>query len=400
MAEQVVKPGKKRALDFPIQEEVPFIDLTRQYKQYKYEIKSAISRVLASGQYSAGDEVAAFEEEFAQFCDVSQCIAVSNGIEAIKIALRTQGVRPGDGVVTVANAGMHSTIAILEIGAVPQFADIDPISMNMSPEGLISAITAHTRAVIVTHLFGRVAKIQELCAIARQFDLPLVEDCFQAHGARIEGKAVGSWGDLGCYCFSPERNLGALGEAGAIITKDEKLAENAREYRQNGQNHHHYSSSLNASGSSNTMDEIQAAVLRAKLPLLEEWNLHRRMIAQTYKINLDASSLNIQSEYQPECSVFQTFTLRSPIREKIMQGLKRNGIGCKVQFPLLDHLHPACSDLGYLPGMLPETEKTSTEVLSLPCFPELTSWEVEKVCQAVNEALVDYQEFETRHSRN
>jgi dTDP-4-amino-4,6-dideoxygalactose transaminase len=204
----------------------------------------------------------------------------------------------------------------------------------------------------------------------------------------LDGKPVGSWGDLGCYCFSPTKNLGALGQAGAIITGDAKFAENARSLRLNGGSHQ--PSPFNTSGKSNSMDEIQAAVLRAKLPLLEEWNLKRRMIAQTYNINLDTSGSKLQCDYHPEHSVFHPFVVRTPYRDHLYESLVRKGIGCGVHFPIPDHLHTACSDLGYLPGMLPETEKASAEVLSLPCFPELTSWEVEQVCFVVNESLADY----------
>ena len=388
MVEQIVNTDFERTSLSTVQEEVPFIDSKRQYTQFKYDIKSAINRVLASGHYTFGPEVEAFEAEYAAFCGVSHCVGVSSGVEAIVIALQALGVRHGDEVVTVANAGMHSTLAIREIGAIPLFAEIDPISMNMSPEGLIRAITTLTRAVVVTHLFGRVARIKELLAITRQFDLALVEDCFQSHGASLDGKPVGSWGDIGCYCFSPTRNLGAVGEAGAIITGEAELAENARNLRHNGGSPH--LSPFNTIGGPNLMDEIQAAVLRAKLPLLEEWNLKRRMIAQTYNINLDTSDSKLQCDYDPKHSVFQNFVVRTPYREHLVESLLHKGIGCAVHFPIPDHLQTACSDLGYLPGMLPETEKASTEVLSLPCFPELTSWEVEQVCYAVNESLADY----------
>jgi dTDP-4-amino-4,6-dideoxygalactose transaminase len=388
MAEQIVNTDIERTSLSTVQEEVPFIDSKRQYTQFKYEIKSAINRVLASGQYAAGPEVEAFEAEYAAFCSVPHCVGISSGVEAIEIALQALDVRQGDEVVTVANAGMHSTTAIQEIGAVARFAEIDPVSMNMSPEGLISAITPRTRAVVVTHLFGRVARIKELLAITRQFNLVMVEDCFQAHGASLDGKPVGSWGDIGCYCFSPSRNLGAVGEAGAIITGEPELAETARNLRRNGGSPH--LSPFYTIGRSNSMDEIQAAVLRAKLPLLEEWNLKRRMIAQTYNINLDTSGSKLQCDYHPEHSVFQCFVVRTPYREHLFESLLNKGIGCDIHFPVPDHLQNVCSDLGYLPGMLPETEKASTEVLSLPCFPELTSWEVEQVCYAVNESLVDY----------
>lgn len=369
------------------QDEIPFIELKRQYSQFKYDIRTAINRVLASGYYTSGPEVEAFEGEFAAYCGVPYCVGVSSGTEAIEMGLKALGIQRGDEVVTVANAGLHSTLAILEIGAQPLFAEIDPITMTMSPEGLISAITPRTRAVIITHLYGRVANLRALCTIADQFDLAVVEDCFQAHGASLNGKPVGSWGDMGCFCFSPVKNLGALGEAGAIITRDLNLIKNLRIFRQydcSENNNSHYSGEKPRS-----MDEIQAAVLRAKLPMLEEMNLKRRMIAQTYNINLDTSNSKLHCDYHPEQSVFQLFVVRTDHRDPLRDSLERQGIGCGVHYAMPDHLHDSCQNLGYLAGMLPETERASREVLSLPCYPELTSWEIEQVCAAVNECLAE-----------
>jgi dTDP-4-amino-4,6-dideoxygalactose transaminase len=187
-------------------DEVPFIDLTRQYKQNKYEIKMAINRVLESGVYTMGPETEAFEREFAALFQVPNCIAVSGGVDAVELALRALGISEGDGVITVANAGMHSTSAIRNIGAIPQFVDVDPVTLTMSPEDLTREINSTTRAVVATHLYGRIAKIEAIYQIAKQHDLHLVEDCFQATGARYAGKLAGTWGDVGCFSFSPTRN--------------------------------------------------------------------------------------------------------------------------------------------------------------------------------------------------
>lgn len=387
MSEQMVNTEIESSSVSTNHEGVPFVDLKRQYSQFKYDIRTAINRVLASGYYTSGPEVEAFEAEFAAFCGVPYCVGVSSGTEAIEMGLKALGIKSGDEVVTVANAGLHSTLAILEIGAQPLFAEIDPITMTMSPEGLINAITPRTRVVIITHLYGRVANLPALCAIADQFDLAVVEDCFQAHGASLDGKPVGSWGDMGCLCFSPVKNLGALGEAGAIIVRDLNLAKNLRilrQYNRSENNNSHYSGEKPRS-----MDEIQAAVLRAKLPMLEEMNLKRRMIAQTYNINLDTSNSKLHCDYHPEQSVFQLFVVRTDHRDLLRDSLERRGIGCGVHYAMPDHLHDACQNLGYLPGMLPETELASREVLSLPCYPELTSWEIEQVCVAVNECLAE-----------
>lgn len=366
---------------------VPYIDLTRQNTQYKYEIKLAINRVLESGIYTSGPETDGFESEFAALNRVPYCIGVSSGSEAIEIGLRALGVREGDGVLTVANAGMHSTSAIRDIGAVPQFVEIDPLTLTMSPEGLVSAITPQSRVVIVTHLHGQVADINALQDIADQHDLHLVEDCFQANGASLEGKNIGTWGVIGCFCFSPTKNLGTLGEAGGIITHDRKIAEKAREIRRDGSSSDQ--NSYDILGKSSLMNEIQAAVLRAKLPMLEVWNLRRRMIAQTYNIHLKSSNSKLHSEYPSDGSVYQLFVVRTSKRDLVQDHLKRMGIGSAVHYPIPDHLQTAGWNSSYPRVRLPETEKSCTEVLSLPCYPELSSWEVEQVCAAVNESLAD-----------
>lgn len=366
-------------------DEVPFVDLKRQYNQYKYEIKLAINRVLASGVYTLGPETDAFEREFAAYYQVPYCVGVSSGTEAVEIGLRALGIKKGDGVITVANAGMHSTSAIRNIGAVPQFVDVDRLTMTMSSESLAETISPSTRAIVVTHLYGRVADLEAISEIAKRFDLHLVEDCFLANGANFNGKMVGTWGDVGCFCFSPTRNLGALGEAGAILTNDVKIARKARDLRKDGfnlelnPNEFHTKSSL--------MNEIQAAILRAKLPMLDEWNLKRRMIAQTYNIHLDGSNSNIQFDYQNDGSVFQLFVVRIPKRDYVKSFLESKEIGSAIHYAIPDHLWIASLNSNDSRVHLPETEKSSAEVLSLPCYPELTSWEIEQVCVTVNESL-------------
>ena len=366
---------------------VPYIDLTRQNTQYKYEIKLAINRVLESGIYSCGPETEGFEIEFAEQIRAPYCIGVSSGIEAIAIGLRSLGVKAGDGVLTVANAGMHSTSAIRDIGAIPQFVEIDPLRLTMSPEGLTNAITTQSRAVIVTHLHGRVADINALQEIADQHDLPLVEDCFQANGASLDGKKVGTLGAIGCFCFSPTKNLGTLGEAGGIVTHDRVIAENAREilWDTSSFNENKY----DISGKSSSMNEIQAAVLRAKLPMLEEWNLRRRMIAQTYNIHLESNNSKLRCDYPYNGSVYQLFVVRTSHRDLVQDHLTRKGIGSAVHYPIPDHLQTWGLNSSHPRVKLPETENACAEVLSLPCYPELSAWEVEQVCAAVNESLAD-----------
>lgn len=365
--------------------EVPFIDLTRQNTQYKYEIKLAINRVLKSGIYTSGPETEGFESEFALFNRVPYCVGVSSGSTAIEIGLKALGVRKGDGVLTVANAGMHSTAAIHDVGAIPQFVEIDPLALTMSPESLEREINPKSRAVIVTHLHGRIADMTALQKIADQHDLPLLEDCFQANGASLNGDNVGTSGAIGCFCFSPTRNLGALGEAGAIVSHDQNIAQKIRnlcgDISKNDQR------SYAGLGESKGMNEIQAAVLRAKLPMLEEWNLRRRMIAQTYNIHLESSNGNIRYDFPSDGSVIQLFVIRTSQRDYIQDYLSRKGIGTAIHYPLPDHVQTAGLNLNNPIIRLPETEKSCAEVLSLPCYPELNSWEVKRVCDVINESL-------------
>lgn len=364
---------------------IPFVDLTRQYAQYRYEIKLAIDRVLTSGIYAVGEEAQAFESEFAARYGAASCITISSGVKALEIGLAALGIGPGDEVVTVANAGMHSTTAIRALGAVPRFAEIDPASLTMSPEGLSAALSSRTRAVIVTHLYGRVADVISLSQLLEHYDIPLVEDCFQANGASVNGQPVGTWGVLGCFCFAPAKNLGALGEAGALITNDASLVENARRVRQNGDNltpEAHL-----AWSKSSFMDEVQAAILRVKLPLLEEWNVSRRMIAQAYTIGFGDRAEEMRCPSQFNGSVYQHYVIRTRHRDLLRQNLERKGVGTAVHYPTPDYVFTQGGDGAGLGQVLPETEQACSQVLSLPCYPELNTWEVERVCELVKESL-------------
>ena len=368
-------------------EEIPFLDLTRQYTKYKYEFKLAIDRVLNSGIYASGVEADAFEKEFAAYCGSAYCISASSGTQALEIGLAALGLGRGDDVITVANAGMHSTTAIRAIGAKPQFAEVDPCTLTMSADGLQAAITEDSRAVVVTHLYGRVADIESLVGIAQKHNLKLVEDCFQAGGASINGKYAGTFGLLGSFCFAPAKTLGALGKAGAIITPDEEIARKARRIRLNGDNLPR--DAQLAWSRSRFMDEIQAAVLRVKLPLLEEMNLNRRMIAQTYAIHLGELAAELGCINQVNGSVFQHYVIRSHHREALRSYLLENGVGSTVHYPAPDYLFSSQGQPGDQMYSLQETEKACAEVLSLPCYPELNSWEVEHICSLIKIKLAE-----------
>lgn len=364
-------------------ETIPFIDLTRQYSRYKYEFKLAIDRVLNSGIYASGAEAEAFEQEFGDYYGSTHCVTASSGTQALEIGLAALGIGPGDGVITVANAGMHSTTAIMTIGALPQFAEVDRQTLTMAPEGLQSAITEQSRAVVVTHLYGRVADIEVLAEIAARENLLLIEDCFQANGASVDGKFVGTFGQLGSFCFAPAKTMGALGKAGAIITPDAETARRARRIRLNGDDLPR--DAQLAWSRSRFMDEIQAAVLRIKLPLLQEMNLNRRMIAQTYAINLAEAAGQLGAINQINGSVFQHYVIRTEQRDDLKKHLHEHGVGSTIHYPAPDYEYRGDSD-----GMkLAVTEKACREVLSLPCYPELNPWEVERVCELIINKLAD-----------
>lgn len=364
---------------------VPLNDLGRQYQALKSVLDDAVARVLSSGWYILGPEVEKFEHEFAQYCQTAHCVGLANGTDALEIGLRALGITAGDHVVTVANAGMYSTTAIRAIGAVPVFAEIDPDTLTMDPAALEAVITPRTRAVVVTHLYGRAADLGQLAACARQHGIALVEDCAQAHGAAFEGRRVGSWGDVGCFSFYPTKNLGALGDGGAVTTSDVQVAERARQLRQYGWARK-YDSRV-AGGRNSRLDEIQAAILRAKLPYLDGWNQTRRQIAAQYRTGLAQQALQLPAPSPVEEMIFHLYIVRTPERDRLRKALVEQGIGCDVHYAIPDHLQESCADLGYGKGALPQTELAADQVLTLPCFAELTTVEVEEVIAAVRQGL-------------
>lgn len=366
---------------------VPFNDLKRHYKALKPLLDKAAQRVLNSGWYILGPEVSAFESEFSEYHQVPYCVTLGNGTDALEVALRSLGIMPGDEVITVANAGMYSTSAIRSVGAKPIFAEISPATYVMDPNSLAASITSHSRAVIVTHLYGRMAPMDELVSIARRNHLAVIEDCAQAHGAAWQGRKAGTWGDLGCFSFYPTKNLGALGDGGAVITADRQLADRIRSLRQYGWTEK-YKAQL-PFGRNSRLDELQAAFLRVQLPFLEKWNERRREIAQHYTEMLSNTGLILPAKRTDQEHVFHLYVVRHRKREVLRRNLLDQGIGCEVHYPIPDHLQVACRDLGYPVGALPISEAASQEVLSLPCFPELTEHEITLVIRAIRNSLTE-----------
>ncbi len=361
---------------------IPFGDLKRQTAALRAELKAAAARVLESGWYILGKEVAAFEEEFAAYCGVRHAVGVANGTEAIQLALVALGIGSGDEVLTVPNAGVPGVAAIALSGARPVFVDVDERSYNLDPARLEAAITPRTRAVLPVHLYGRTADLAPILEIARRRGLSVVEDCAQSHGARYRGRVTGTLGDVGCFSFYPTKNLGALGDGGMVITDDDEIARRLRQLRVYGWSRKYYSET--PGGTNSRLDELQAALLRTKLPHLDGWNRARQERARWYGELLSGSAVAPPAGPDPgQDHVYHLYVVRCRQRDALQSHLRRQGIGTDVHYPLPAHLQPAYRPLGYQEGAFPVSERLAREVLSLPMYPELTRSEVEAVAAAV-----------------
>lgn len=354
---------------------IPFNDLKRQNTALRAELRAAADSVLDSGWYILGSQCAQFEAEFAGYCGVTHAVGVGNGTDALEIALRACGVGPGDRVATVANAGGYSSTAIRLVGAEPVYVDIDSRTMLMDLELAKRAIGTGVKAVIATHLYGRMIDMPALMELSKPNGVTVIEDCAQAHGAQIEGVRCGAFGDAGCFSFYPTKNLGALGDAGAVITNDAGLAGRLRQLRQYGWSQRYYS--VVEGGRNSRLDELQAAVLRVKLPLLDQWNERRRSIVRAYNEALRGSAAVLPGDCG-EADAGHLYVIRIADRERVRTALHEAGAGTAVHYPVVD------SGAG---DPLPESRKACREVLSLPCFPELTDQEVSLVAETVCEVL-------------
>jgi dTDP-3-amino-2,3,6-trideoxy-4-keto-D-glucose/dTDP-3-amino-3,4,6-trideoxy-alpha-D-glucose/dTDP-2,6-dideoxy-D-kanosamine transaminase len=342
-------------------------DVRRQNYSIRKDIEHAVSRVLEAGWYILGPEVEQFEAEFASYCRVAECVTTANGTDALELALRALGIGPGDRVATVANAGMYATTAILAAGGQPVYVDVDPVSMLITVDTLRTA--GNVKAAVVTHLYGQMADMPLLLSCG----IPIIEDCAQAHGAVLNGRRAGSWGFAGCFSFYPTKNLGALGDGGAVVTNSPETARHLRALRQYGWRSKYIS--VLAGGRNSRMDAIQAAILRAKLPYLDCWNERRRELARRYDSAFGVPRVMDTS------FVAHLYIIRSTRREEIQIHLKARDIATDVHYPIPDHRQPSIS----APVSLPVTDQLCAEVLTLPLFPEMTDTEVDRVIEAVIE---------------
>jgi dTDP-4-amino-4,6-dideoxygalactose transaminase len=348
---------------------IPAVDLTEQYRRLQPDIDAAISQVLTRGWYLLGEETRAFEAEFAAYVDVQQGVAVASGTDALELALRAVGVGPGDEVITVSHTAVATVVAIERAGARPMLVDIDPITFTIQPDLLARAISPRTRAIVPVHLYGHPAELDTILAVAHQYQLVVVEDCAQAHGACYRGRPVGSFGDAAAFSFYPTKNLGAAGDGGMVVTNRPDVSKRLRLLQQYGWAKRYISQ---VRGVNSRLDEMQAAILRVKLHHLDRWNERRRKLADIYTSLLPQSHLILPQVVGNVGHVYHLYVVRVKEREALLVYLREHGVGAQVHYPVPVHLQPAYADLGLKPGSLPQTERAAAEVLSLPLYPEMS----------------------------
>ncbi len=361
---------------------VPYLDLRRQTEELRDALDAACRRVLDSGVFLGGSEVAAFEEEFADWCGAREVVAVGSGTDALEFALRAVGVEEGDEVVTAASTCVPTLAAIVAAGATPVLADIDPVTYTLDLESAREACGPRTRALVPVHLYGQCADLGGLLELARDRGLAVVDDAAQAHGAELDGRRVGGLCDATAFSFYPTKNLGALGDGGAVATGDAEVAARVRRLRSYGEVERYRSSEY---GRNSRLDALQAAILRVKLPWLERWNQRRRELALRYGRLLVEAPLTLPAESPGTRHARHLYVIRLRDREQLGAALSERGIETAVHYPLALHEHPAYTALSR-PG-LERSEHHARQVLSLPLYPQLEDAEVDRVCAAVVEAL-------------
>jgi dTDP-4-amino-4,6-dideoxygalactose transaminase len=365
-------------------------DPKANYLSHKREIDDAIRQTLDSGRYVLGGQTGAFEREFAAYLGAKRCVGVGSGTDALHLALRAAGVGAGDMVITVAHTAVATIAAVEMAGASPLLVDIDPATFTISPEAIEDALRTHRdralinriRAILPVHLYGRPADMRAICDIARRYDLKVIEDCAQAHGATINDLKAGVLGDAAAFSFYPTKNLGALGDGGAVVTNDEEIAERVGLLREYGWRERYVS---DVAGFNSRLDELQAAVLRVKLKHLDGENERRREIARIYDDRLAAASMRLPEREGEVVGVYHQYVARCEERDGLREYLREQGVGTLIHYPVPVHLQPAYRNrVSIHRGALPETELAARQVLSLPMHPQLSDAQVERVCEVIN----------------
>jgi dTDP-4-amino-4,6-dideoxygalactose transaminase len=362
---------------------VPFLDLKAAYRELRTELNAASRRVMESGWYILGEEIEAFEREFALYCGAKHCVGVGNGLDALILILRGYGIGPGDEIVVPANTYIASWLAVSYVGAIPLPVEPNPETCNIDPDKIEDALTPRTKAIMPVHLYGQPAEMEKIVAIGRRHGLRVVEDAAQAHGAASQGGRTGNLGDGAGFSFYPTKNLGAFGDAGAVATNDDELADRIRVLRNYGSRAKYQNE---VKGINSRLDPLQAAFLRVKLKHLDEWNQRRQTIARRYLEELaDVPDLKLPRAAEGAESCWHLFVVRHSRRDALQQHLKEAGIATLVHYPTPPHLSGAYAENGWKLGDFPVTEELAATVLSLPIGPHLNDEAVTQIIRSLHE---------------
>lgn len=366
---------------------IPLVDLKAQYRSIQTDIDAAIARVLESTAFIMGKEVAEFEAEYADYCGAKHAIGVANGTDAILIALQALGIGRGDEVITTPHTFIATVEPIIQLGARPIFVDIDPHTYNLDPERLEAAITEKTKAIMPVHLYGQPANMTAIQEIAQRYNLAIIEDAAQAHGAYYANRKVGSWGTMTGFSFYPGKNLGAYGDAGAIITHDDEFASRLRLLREHGSKTKYEHMII---GMNSRLDSLQAAILRVKLRYLEAWTEARRERAARYKALLATiPGLILPTEDPQARHVYHLYVVQVPVdRDALLHALHARGIGVGIHYPTPLHLQPALANYGWKRGDYPIAETVAARIISLPLYPELRDDQMQFICDVLGETIM------------
>ena len=361
--------------------EIPFLNIAGTYNELKKEIDTALSRVLHKGQFILGDEVERFEEEFAAYCNAKYCCSVSNGLDALSLALKAHGIGAGDEVIVPGHTFIATWLAVSNVGAKVVPVDVEADSFNIDPSLMIYAITDKTKAIIPVHLYGQPANMDEIIRIARQHNLIVIEDAAQAHGAKYKGKRIGSLGNTTCFSFYPGKNLGAFGDGGAVVTDDEEIYKKIKMLSNYGSSEKYIHE---VKGTNCRLDEIQAAVLRIKLKHLDEWNKRRKEIAAYYLKEINNPLVHLNSKMDYADHVWHLFVVQSQYRDELKQYLSENKIGTLIHYPVAPFEQKAYKDYKFNVDLYSVASRISKEVLSLPIGPHLNWNDASRVVELVN----------------
>jgi dTDP-4-amino-4,6-dideoxygalactose transaminase len=360
---------------------VPFLDLVSTFKEIEAELIQAVEGVLSGGIYVLGEEVDAFEHEWAEYCGVGNAVGVANGLDALILALKALAIGPGDEVIVPSNTYIATWLSVSAVGATIIAVDPDPATHNITAVAIEPHITQKTKAVIPVHLFGQPVDLDPIIELATKYNIFVIEDAAQAHGSKYKGKRIGGHGDIVCWSFYPGKNLGAFGDAGAITTNSLPLAEKIRTLRNYGSNEKYINTEL---GMNSRLDPIQAAILRVKLKKLDEWTERRKRIAQIYINNLVSNGIQLPLSPDWADQVWHLFVIKCEERTKLRKKLEDKGISTLIHYPIPPHLQKAYSYLSYKKGSFPIAEALSEQILSLPIGPHLTDSMLKDIIEAVN----------------